>query len=88
VPVIGDYRFDICHRRVKAGLQALQTEGGKGGVALEAKNVGHGEEILGQAERPALYPRVGGYRSLADGMVLAAKRGAAREALALKFPMT
>ena len=42
VPVIGGYRFDVRHRRRQAGEQALQTEGGKGGVALEAKNVGHG----------------------------------------------
>ena len=42
MPVICSYPFDIRHGRHQAGLQALQTEGGKGGVALEAKNVGHG----------------------------------------------
>ena len=47
MPVIGDHRFDIRHGRHQAGLQALQTEGGKGGVALEAKNVGHGKVISG-----------------------------------------
>ncbi len=47
MPVIGDHRFDIRHGRIEAGLQALQTEGGKGGVALEAKNVGHWRVISG-----------------------------------------
>ena len=47
MPVIGHHRFDIRHGRDQAGLQALQTEGGKGGVALEAKNVGHWRVISG-----------------------------------------
>ena len=47
MPIISDHGFDIRHGRHQAGLQALQTEGGKGGVALEAKNVGHGEVISG-----------------------------------------
>ena len=34
-------------RRDQAGLQALQTEGGKGGVAPEAKNIGHGTVVSG-----------------------------------------
>lgn len=34
VPVIGGHRFDVRHRRRKAGEQALQAESRKGGVAL------------------------------------------------------
>jgi hypothetical protein len=47
MPVIGHHRLNIRDSRHQAGLQALQTEGGKGGVALEAKNIGHWRVVSG-----------------------------------------
>ena len=47
MPVIGHYCLNVRHRRRQAIGQALQAKGRKGGVALEAKNVGHGEGISG-----------------------------------------
>ena len=59
MPVIGDHRFDIRHGRHQAGLQALQTEGGKGGVALEAKNVGHWRGDFGLGGEAGIIPEGG-----------------------------
>jgi hypothetical protein len=40
-------------------LQALQTEGGKGGVALEAKNVGHWRGDSGLGREAGIIPEGG-----------------------------
>ena len=57
MPVVGGHRFDIRHGRGQAGKQALQAEGGKGGVALEAKNVGH--EVVSVWRKGQNYTRAG-----------------------------
>jgi hypothetical protein len=55
VPVIRRHGFNIGNRGRQTLNQALQAEGGKGGIALEAKDVGHGFGVSdGAAKRPRL----------------------------------
>ena len=59
MPVIGHHRFDVRDGCRQGGCQALQTEGGKGGVALEAKNVGHWRGDFGLGREAGIIPEGG-----------------------------